>query len=828
MLLERETSLDAIRSSVALAAAGRGRVVVVEGEAGIGKTSLLHAFAEQAGPDCQIVWGWCDSLLIPRPLGPVHDMAVSLDPGIAALLGEAAMPERLFPAVLHALQHARGTTVLVFEDMHWADNATLDLVKYLGRRLSLLPVAILLSVRSDEMHAAHPLTQVLGDLPAGVVVRVPLRPLSADGVAALALEAGRAVDDLHRITEGNPFFVTELLSGGEVTPGRLPGSIRDAVWARLSRLDPEERRLLEAVSIMPGGIEPWMARILLGDGVDALLDRSEARGLLRRDGQGVVTFRHELAREATLEGLALSARRSLHSRIETALSALPAQQADALLPRRVHHADGAGNGARVLELAPRAAEQAARVGAHREAAAHLATALRYVGLAEPALAAQLYDDWAFEADLSLLVPSEVIDARRQALAIWRQLGRADRVSAGMRWLSRLYWRQGDGALAEDCADEAVREAETLPPGRELALAYSTRSQLHMLHYRFDEAVEWGERAIALSGGPAEIGPRVHALNNVGTALMFARRAGGRERLQESLALSLQHGLHDDASRAYTNFAEGAALEKDFQLAERLLSEGIAYCVRRDLDSRAQYLIGRQAQLRLEQGRFREAESIAEGVMALERLPMVMHLPAMTVLAVVRMRLGAAEAPVLLDRTLREGLVTGEAQRIVPVRLANVEAAWLADDMPAARQELAALAAMNLDNFRPWDLGELAVWWRRCGMDAELPVAGPLPLPREAELRGDPLAAAREWTRLGVPYEAALSAMQAEGLAPPRRSSGRLPRSTRWRPALPPRWRESWRSASVSPNACPRRGAAPMRRRASIRWASPSTSKSCWR
>lgn len=559
--------------------------------------------------------------------------------------------------------------------------------------------------------------------------------------------------------------MTELLSDGEADPRRrLPGSIRDAVWARLSRLDADERRILEAVSITPGGIQPWLLRVLAGNEAESLIDRSEARGLLRRDGQGLITFRHELAREAALERLAPTTRRSLHARIEAALSALPPARAEAMLAARVHHADGAGNGERVLELAPLAARQAARMGAHLEAAAHLATALRYVGLAAPDLAAALYQDWAYEADLSLLLTSEVIEARQRAIDLWRQLGRADRVSANLRRLSRLYWRQGDGRLAEDCAEEAVRVVESLPPGRELALAYSTRSQLHMLHYRFDEAVEWGERAIALSDSLGEIGTRVHALNNVGTALMFAGRPGGRERLQESLALSLAHGLHDDAARAYTNFAEAATLERDFVLADDLLAEGIAFCLRHDLDSVTQYLVGRQAQLRLDQGRFREAEAIAQGVMARDQLPMVMHLPALTVLATVRMRLGEGDAPALLDRALAEALVTGEAQRIIPVRLALAEAAWLTEDMAAAQRQLALLAGTRLDDFQPY-LPEMVVWWRRCGMAEPFPSAVSetgLPLARAAEMRGDPGAAAAEWTRLGLPYEAALAGLQATG------------------------------------------------------------------
>lgn len=474
-------------------------------------------------------------------------------------------------------------------------------------------------------------------------------------------------------------------------------------------------------------------------------------------------FRHELARQATLDRLPPSLQRSLHAKVEAAISQLPAAHAFALLSRRVHHAAGADDGARVLELAPQAAAHAARLGAHREAASHLATALKYVAQATPELAAELYEDWAYEAGLALLVYEPVIEAHHRAIEIWRELGRTDKIGPNLCRLSRLHWRRGEGKPAEDYADQAVREMEKLSPGSELAMAYSTRSQFHMLHYRFDEAIDWGLRAIALADQLGEVETRVHALNNVGTALLFADRPGGRERLEESLALALEHGFHDHAVRAYTNFAECAVASKDFALAERLLAEGTALATKHDLDSAAQYLLGRQAQLRLEQGRFREAETIAQGVMNLERLAMVMHLPALTVLGRVRVRLGEAGGLDLLQQALQEGLATGELQRIVPVRMALAEAAWLAEDQSASHEQLTALAAMDLDNFRPWDLGELAVWWQRCGMAVPLPTStARIPLWRSSELGGNPLAAAKEWERLGLPYEAALALMQVRG------------------------------------------------------------------
>lgn len=763
MLLEREAPLDALLAAAHRASAGRGSMVLLGGEAGIGKTSLLREFTARVDPGCRVLWGWCEALSTPRPLGPLQDMAHLLDPRVGALLDQDAAPERLFPALLKALQDAEGTTILVFEDVHWADNATFDLVRYLGRRVPLLRTVVVLSLRSDEVGADHPLPHVLGDLPAGSVTRITLQPLSASAVTALAEPTGRASVDLYRITEGNPFFVTELLANTDADPTRVPSSVRDAVWSRLARLTEDERHVLEVMSIVPGSVEPWLIPALLGADAGMLVDRCVARGLLRRDENGSLAFRHELSRQATLDRLPPTQQRALHAKVEAAIAERPAAQANTLLSRQVHHAAGADDGARVLELAPQAAAHAARLGAHREAAAHLAMALRYIDKAPPALAAQLHEDWSYEAGLTLLNYEAIIAARHRAIAIWRELGRIDKVGLNLRWLSRLHWRRGEAEAAVHFANEAVRELESLPPGHELAMAYSTRSQLQMLHYHFDQAIEWGSRAIALADELGEVETRIHALNNVGTALLFSDRPRGREHMEESLALALEHGFHDHAARAYTNFAEYAVVFKDFTLAERLLSEGIAFASRHDLDSAAQYLLGRQSQLRMEQGRFREAETIANGVMNLERLPLVMHLPALTVLGRVRIRLGDPSGPALLEQALREGTATGEPQRILPVRLAMVEAAWLAEDVAAAREQLTALAVMHVADFNPWDIGELATWWQRCEMPAALAMPKTrIASPRAAELRGDPAAAASEWSRLGLPYEAALALMQVRG------------------------------------------------------------------
>ena len=763
MLIERDGPLETLLSAAGRAVEGHGGIVILGGEAGIGKTSLLREFARLVGKRHRVLWGGCEALFTPRPLGPLQDMARDLDPRVAGLFEESAALARLLPALLSALQDARDTSVLIFADVHWADHATLDLIKYLGRRIPLLRALLILSLRSDEIGPDHPLGQVLGDLPAEATTRLSLQPLSPEAIASLARKAGHSGVDLHRITAGNPFFVTELLADSGAEPSRIPRSVRDAVWSRVARLPAAERAALEIMSIVPGSVEPWLMRALLGSGADVAVENCVARGLLVRDAQGALAFRHELARLATLERLKPAAQKALHGRIEFAMSDRTVTSPDVSLSRRVHHAAGADDAARVLDLAPQAATQAARLGAHQEAAALLETALRYVAQAPKAMAAQLHEDWAYEAGLALRIDESVIAARQRAIALWRDLGRADKVGLNLRWLSRLHWYRGEAGQAGEYIDDAVRELERLPPGRELAMAYSARSQMHMLHDRTDEAIAWGQRAIALADQLGDVETRVHALNNVGSALLLSGRPGGREPMEESLALALKHGFHEHAARVYTNYAEYAVVFKEFALAERILAEGIAFDTRHDLDAWTHYLVGRQAQLRMEQGRLREAETIASGVMGLQRLTLVMQLPALTVLGRVRMRLGEPDGPDLLQRALQDGLATGEPQYIFPARLALAEAAWLADDEGACHTQLEALAAMPLGSSDPWELGEYATWWRRSAMARPFPAptAGIAP-PRAAELDGDPVAAATEWTRLGLPYEAALALTQVSG------------------------------------------------------------------
>jgi DNA-binding CsgD family transcriptional regulator/tetratricopeptide (TPR) repeat protein len=755
-LLERDDALRHAGDVLSQAQRGHGATLLVSGEAGIGKSSFIGALLAGLGGRQRVLWGSCEDLHSPRPLGPLHDIAQQQRGALLHAVESGATAAQLFDTFFALLDSPVVCSIVVFEDVHWADQATLDLIKFVGRRIAALPVVLVLSYRADEVDSTHPLQLTLGDLPSARVERISLQPLSPAAVARLAAGAGRPHAKLHSSTGGNPFYVTEVLASGIVDASEgVPSTVRDAVLSRLGRLTSPQRAVVDALSVVPGRTELRLARTLISPAHADSIDGCIARGVLVVH-DNTLAFRHELARRAAADALSPMHRIELHRRVLEALTDLPAGTPGALA-RLAHHAAEAGDAARVLELAPRAAREAAAVGAHREAALQYGAALRFAEAAPPQQQAQLHESWAYEAGLALGIDASVIAARHRALTLWRALQRADKVGHNLRWLSRLHWYEGDQARAERYAEEAVAVLEPLPPGPELAWAYSVRSQLHMLQDRTDAAVQWGERAIALAETLNEPEIRCHALNNVGTALLFAHRPGGREMLEQSLALALAHGFHEQAARVYTNVSEHAVVFKDYARAERMLDEGIAFDRRHDLDAWTHYLVGWLAELRLGQGRLDEAERIAREVLQLPRLTVVMRLPALTVLARVRMRRGEDDAAALLDAALAAALPTGEAQRIVPLATAMAEAAWLRGDLAACAAALEPVRGLAGAGVNPWEVGELAAWRQRAGQAAEIPAHAAAPW--RLELQGRPRDAADAWLALGAPNEAALALLQ---------------------------------------------------------------------
>jgi predicted ATPase len=420
-LLERDEELAALHTLLEEVVAGPGRIALVSGEAGIGKTTLVERFLAQARerrqPPTRALWAACEALFTPRPLGPLYDIALQAPSPLRALLEGEAKGATLFVAVLDDL--AQAPTILVIEDIHWADEATLDLLKYVARRIHQTATLLILTYRDDELTSDHPLRLVLGDLPARNVTRLALLPLTEGAVATLARQVHRPAGRLHAITGGNPFFLVEALA--YEAPG-APRSVSDAVLARIARRSPAARRLLDVVAIAPNRIERRLVEAL-GAWDEAALDECLAAQMLRLDGH-TIAFRHELARQAVEGALSPARRQSLHGAILRALLARGVEETS--LARFAHHATAAEDAALVLRFAPEAARQAAARGAHREAIAHYQTALRYADGLDLEQRARLLDELSYESYLTEHM-EEAVASCAAALTLWRALDRTEQI-----------------------------------------------------------------------------------------------------------------------------------------------------------------------------------------------------------------------------------------------------------------------------------------------------------------------------------------------------------------------------------------------------------------
>src|SRR5262245_24113693 len=466
-LLERDRLLTELDRRLEQACAGTGALVFVSGEAGIGKSALLAHFVAAARDRAIAWWGGCDSLQTPSALGPLWDIARQMGRGQERLREDLPRIE-LFKELFDAL--AERSAIVVLEDLHWADAATHDLLRYLGRRIQRTRSLLIASYRDDELSATHPLRVLLGDLATQPIVRLALAPLSADAVRALVGEAHIDAANLHKQTAGNPFFVTEVIAAGGTG---LPATVRDAVIARAARLGPSARALLDVAAVAGPRVEPWLLE-RLASAEAAAVDECLALGVLRLDAD-VIVFRHELARQAILDGVPPWRRVQLHRLVLQTLEC--AHGID--VARLVHHAVLGQVPEAVRRLAPLAAKHAREHGAHREAAAHFATALAHFSSGDDDARAGLLEARSYECYLIGDTPGAVAQ-REAALALRRAAG--DRLKEGdnLRWLSRLHWFLGNDAEARRHAEAAVQVLEALPASTALAMAYSNKAQLHML------------------------------------------------------------------------------------------------------------------------------------------------------------------------------------------------------------------------------------------------------------------------------------------------------------------------------------------------------------
>jgi DNA-binding CsgD family transcriptional regulator/tetratricopeptide (TPR) repeat protein len=745
-LLEREAQLASLGEYAGEARQGDGRLVLIAGEAGVGKSALVE-YVQRGLPGASWHWGACDGLCTPRPLGPLFDIASTLGGELLELCRSDAPREELFSALLRQVSAPGELHVLVVEDVHWADEATIDLLRFLGRRIREAPVLLLATYRDESLTATNPLRIALGDLATHRSVRrISLPPLSAAAVAVLARGSGLDPAALYRLTAGNPFYVSQALQAGT---SEVPASARDAVLARAARLGTDARGLLDAAALIGSSVELALLESVSGC-LPSAIDELLMSGLFTGDGM-TLQFRHEIARLA-VEGAVPAHRRSaIHARILASLRALDCDD-DA---RMAHYAEAAGDGPAALRHASGAARRAAAMASHCEAAAQFERALRFTDGADPATVASLYDGFAYEASL-LDRWQEAADARERALALWRDAGDRLREGDTLRWLACSLCSLSRGAEAIATARAAIALLEPLGPTAELACAYASLATMWMVRGANADAIELARRAQAVAAALGLTEVLSDALNSEACAV---RAAGGEwaATLHRALATALA-GQHEAmVARAYVNLHACYVADRDWAAAERYFTEGLAYCDDQCITTYSIFMRSERTSTLERAGRWDEAVAICDELLRQGGPSPNIRLCPLNRLGTIRARRGEPGAWECLDEAIEYADGGGEPQSIVPVRLARAEAFWLDGRLAEARRE-AELADDAAEGTDRWDRGAIAAWLQRTG--SARPPRGEVAAPYRRQLEGDWARAARLWTDLGCPYQAGLALLES--------------------------------------------------------------------
>ena len=737
-LIERGQALEILRRAGDQARTNGGCTMLVVGEAGVGKTTLVNTAA--ADSNDRVLRGACEPLFTARPLGPFVDIAASLPEPLASAIAGGSRAHAALPALLD--EFTVRPSMVIIEDVHWADTASLDLIALLGRRMAQTASLLVVTFRDDELAFDHPLRHTLGALVGHASVeRIRLQPLSLDGVALLLGRNRQEAQQMYQRTGGNPFFITEVMAEPDEV---LPASVADAVLSRVARLAPSARQLLEALAIVPGCIPPDLVSVLGGSNVDQL-DRLFETGMLVRSSSAIA-FRHEITRETVAATVGPLRAVELH---RAALSTLILADADPAVI--AHHAEGAGDADAVRRFARAAADAAVRVGAHREAAAQYGRAIR-VGDPDPLLEAELLELGGQQAMLSDRFDTALAWLER-AVALRRDLGDARLLSVALMLLGRVESCYGMPDDAVKSWSEASDVVSGYPDSAEFARTQSGQVVVHWADGRIEEALQTARRCVELARQHDDQTLMIASLNQVGCLELSRDDEAGWGHLLQSAALALRENDSERVGSAYLSLHESAATRRRFDIIDEHIAGALDYCIDHGLDLWTRYLEAALARSLMDRGRWDEATAALPQNVESSSSPLP-RIAANFVLGSTRARRGDSGAGAILSQAW--DLAIGvEPEMRAPIASAMLEARWLGvlADSPGQATLREAVIAADRQRSR-WDVAA-AAWWMTC-LGLELPVLerGDSPWWLMVDGRFDEAASA--WRSMGCPYEEALA------------------------------------------------------------------------
>jgi DNA-binding CsgD family transcriptional regulator len=572
-LIAREAELAALDSLFADAVRGVGRTALIAGDAGIGKTRLLAAFlAQTRSSGAQILQGQCLKVEAGRPFGPFVDSlrgVTDLAPAPEAQREAFTDPDARYRslrsfATTFADVARRAPIVLAIDDLHWADEGTLELFTYLAKALQERMALLVGTYRLDELHRLHPLRAVLTSLSRGRLAdSVALGQLSGDETGEMiraTLGRGGAVPTeliktIHERSEGNPFFIEEILKAlvetkrlvyrdegwhheGRVGDLILPASVRDTLQDRFAGLSENAKAALRIAAVIGPSFDFALLRemtrmsdealtIALREAVEAqLIDESDPSQADR------FRFHHALTRESVLADLLSRERRLLHREVALAL-ARRGTDAESDPEELAYHYDEAGMAEQAFRYHDLAARRARRLFAFGQAHRHLARAL------------ELAPDTADLADLQLRFAEAAfrsgqghvaMRAAEEARRAYEARGDVGRTGVAVSILAAISVYFGDADEATRLSEEAIRLLEPLGETAELAEAYRRRNNVQA-----DDVVDWADQTIQIGRRLQRPDIEADGLRQRGFGLIRDGNSEGMKDLETALALACEGG-----------------------------------------------------------------------------------------------------------------------------------------------------------------------------------------------------------------------------------------------------------------------------------------------
>ncbi|MBW3613477.1 MAG: AAA family ATPase, partial [Chloroflexi bacterium] len=715
VLVGRDDLLELADRRLDEARSGRGQVLLLAGEAGIGKTRLLGAIERRAGLAGMAV---VSAAAFPRDLevagGPLLDLARALElerghrseigRGLRERLaeadarrrGDAHRHRRLLVADLAdlVLGLADDRPLLVsFEDLHWADDLALEVIGQVARRVRDMRMLVVGTYRSDELYPRVPmrdwrsrlLTQRLAE-----EARLARLDVAQTALVARALLGDptavphELVLQLHRRSDGIPLHVEELLgatftdAGG--VGGVVPDTLADAILARADRLPARARKLAEAAAIVGRSFDTDLVATLLdrpADEIDRGLRELQDRFFVlpgRRNGW--YDFRHALIRDALYAAMGPRARRRLHARVAELLSDTGSEAAVSA------HFELAGLLAPAHRSALAAARRASRLSSHREAVDLYRRALRTAPRDMPASArARVLAEYAAEAAAGdeNAAAVEGYEEARQLLLEAREAGTAAALLPPLVAARHLLGASLDervGLLGRGLEELDRAQAPRSDPTRARLLA--GLSAAYMLDRRLEDSIEHGEAARVAAAAAADPEADMNASVTLGAVFVFAGRMDeGWELLETAVATARDAGLETEAARAYRMIGSAASVLVEYERAERWLREGIEYAERAELWNHRHYMGAHLAHVAWATGAPETAERLATDALADGRGGITTRITALHVLGYLGMGRGdVTSAERWLGEARAEGERMGELQRYSPAVWGLAELALL--------------------------------------------------------------------------------------------------------------------------------------------------------